>query len=52
MQNRISDLIEEQSRQDNEPQPIGEILEELLAQYERRFPGIRISVLETAATAV
>jgi hypothetical protein len=52
MQNRISDLIEQQDRQDDEPQPIGRILEELLAKYERRFPGVRISVLETAATAV
>ena len=39
-------------RHDDEPQPVGEILEELLAQYEARFPGIHISVVETAATAV
>ena len=37
---------------DDEPQPVGEILEELLAQYEARFPGIHITVVETAATAV
>jgi hypothetical protein len=35
-----------------EPQPAGEILEELLAQYEVQFPDIHITVLETAATAV
>ena len=36
---------------DKEPQPVGEILEELLAQYEARFPNIHITVVETAATA-
>ena len=37
---------------DGEPQPVGEILEELLAQYEAKFPGIHVTVMETAATAV
>jgi hypothetical protein len=37
---------------DNEPQPVGEILEELLTQYEAKYPGVRISIVETAATAV
>ena len=37
---------------DGEPHPVGEILEELLAQYEAKFPDIHISVVETAATAV
>jgi hypothetical protein len=37
---------------DREPQPVGEILEELLSQYEARFPDIHINVVETAATAV
>jgi hypothetical protein len=37
---------------DGEPQPVGEILEELLAQYESRFPGIRLAIVETTATAV
>ena len=36
---------------DNEPQAIGEILDELLAQYEARFPGVHIAVVETTATA-
>jgi hypothetical protein len=31
------------------PQPIGEILDELLAQYEAKFPGVYITVVETAA---
>ena len=51
MQNRLSDTTERRDRQDDEPQPVGVILEELLAQYERRFPDIHIAVMETAATA-
>jgi hypothetical protein len=34
---------------DEQPQLIGEILEELLAQYQTKFPGIRITMVETAA---
>jgi hypothetical protein len=52
MQNRITDIIEIQDGRHEEPQPLGEILEELLAQYERRFPGIHVTVVETTATAV
>ena len=52
MQNRISDILERRESRDDEPQPIGEILEELFAQYERRFPDIQITIVETAATAV
>jgi hypothetical protein len=32
--------------------PIGEILQELLAQYQVQFPGIRIAVVETPANAL
>jgi hypothetical protein len=52
MQNRISDTTEQRDWRDEEPQPVGVILEELLVQYERRFPDIQIMVVETAATAV
>jgi hypothetical protein len=52
MQNRISDTSEKWDRQNDEPQPVGEILEELLSLYERRFPDIQIMVVETSATAV
>ena len=53
MNNRITDLIEDSPEtRENEPQPIGEILQELLAQYERRFPGVRIAVVETPANAI
>jgi hypothetical protein len=31
-----------------EPQPIGEILAELLARYQARFPEVQVSVVETA----
>jgi hypothetical protein len=52
MQNRISDTTKERDGEGNAPQPIGKILEELLAQYERQFPGVRINILDTTATAV
>ena len=39
-------------KRDGEPYPVGEILEELLAQYETKFPNIHITVVETTATAV
>jgi hypothetical protein len=37
---------------DREPQPVGEILEELLARYEAQFPNVHIAIVETAATAI
>ena len=56
MNSRIStqfeDWPETREQRNQEPQPIGKILEELLAQYERRFPGVRIAVVETPATAI
>jgi hypothetical protein len=51
MENRITESTQERGCRIDEPQPIDTILEELLAQYERRFPGARVSVLETAANA-
>jgi hypothetical protein len=55
MKNRISELEnEERQREDRrrEPQPIGAILAELLAQYQTRFPEVRIAIVETPAAAV
>jgi len=56
MSNRISTFLEDppQARKDGnqEPQPIGEILAELFTQYEGRFPGVRIAVVETQANAI
>jgi hypothetical protein len=43
--NRISKF---DGRRGGEPQPIGDVLAELLAQYEDRFPAARIAVVETA----
>lgn len=45
MENRV-----EQERGQG-PQPIGEILAELLGQYETRFPGINVAVVETPAAS-
>jgi hypothetical protein len=55
MENRISQFEnEDREREDRrrEPQPIGVILAELLAQYQTRFPEVRIAVVETPAVAV
>ena len=47
MKNRVA------SREPQEgPQPIGEILAELLAQYQIRFPEVRLSVVETPAASL
>ena len=52
MKNRIYDLEENWKERRDEAQPIGAILEELLAQYEQQFPGIRVDAVETEATAM
>ncbi len=46
MQNRIARFEE---RRDGGPQPIGNIIAELLARYQSRFPGLRIAVVQTPA---
>lgn len=46
MNNRITTTPEPRSEG---PQPIGEVLAELLAQYQARFPNVKISVVETPA---
>ena len=46
MQNRIRNI---ENRRGGEPQRIGEILAELLARYEGRFPLARFAVVETPA---
>jgi hypothetical protein len=56
MKNRISQFEnEEREREDRrrgQPQPIGVILAELLAQYQTRFPEVHIAVVETPAVAI
>ena len=44
MQNRIRNT---ENRRGGGPQPVGEILAELLAQYERRFPAANVAVVQT-----
>jgi len=54
MENRISDLYDDLQRSDERgggPQPIGQILAELLAQYQIRFPEARITLVETPVAA-
>ncbi len=56
MENRITAPQDESSESSGNrlsgAQPIGEILQELLAQYQVQFPGIRIAVVETPANAL
>ena len=55
MENRISQYENRDSEREDrprEPQPIGVVLAELLAQYQVRFPEVRIAVVETPAVAV
>jgi hypothetical protein len=54
MNNRISYVEKKNREPDNrrEPQPIGAILAELLAQYQARFPEARINIVETSAAAI
>ena len=56
MQNRISqfekEVREREERRHGEPQAIAAILAELLAQYQVRFPEVRIAIVETPAVAV
>jgi hypothetical protein len=52
MEYRIGVFEEDFDRREDrgsEPQPIGEILAELLAQYQARFPEMQLCVVETAA---
>jgi hypothetical protein len=52
MNNRISAFEDEMRAQETDgPQPIGEILAELLAKYEARFPQVHIAVGETPVAA-
>jgi hypothetical protein len=46
MKNRITRFEE---RRGGEPQPIGEILGELLARYQSRFPSVQVAVVQTPA---
>jgi hypothetical protein len=55
--NRLADFglsdtsVPHRDEQVREVHSIGEVLEELFTQYQARFPGLKIVVLETPATA-
>jgi hypothetical protein len=49
MENRITYFVEEERK---DARLIAEILEELFAQYEKRFPGVKIAVVETPVNAI
>jgi hypothetical protein len=52
MENRISVFEEDFDRREEgggQPQPIGEILAELLARYQAKFPDVQVSVVEAAS---
>jgi hypothetical protein len=44
MENRVSSFEDRR-----EPQRIGEVLAELMVQYQRRFPAARIAVVQNTA---
>jgi hypothetical protein len=55
MENRITQFespVGDRDQRSGEPQRIGAILAELLAQYQSRFPEARIAVVETPVAAV
>lgn len=55
MENRITHFENpgvDRDQRSSEPQRIGIILAELLAQYQTRFPEVRIAVVETPVAAV
>lgn len=50
MENRICAAQDDSGREESRsqgPQPIGEILEELLTRYQVRFPEVQITVVHT-----
>ncbi len=52
MESDISLFDEDFDRREDrpgEPQPIGEVLAEILARYQARFPEVQLCVVETEA---
>ncbi len=55
MENRIFPFPSDSERQEergDDPLPLGEVLTELLAQYQVRFPEVRIEIVETPAATI
>jgi hypothetical protein len=51
MENRIAASCDDRPGHDGGPQPIGEILAELLALYQVRYPEAEITVVEATVAA-
>jgi hypothetical protein len=49
---RLSPRLPTSGEECRGPQPIGAVLAELLAQYQARFPQVRITVVETPTAAI
>jgi hypothetical protein len=54
MENRISEKMDglTECRRVEDAKSIGEILEELLARYEAKFPNLHVAFVETPANAL
>jgi len=52
MENRFTQWVDRPQETVETPPTIGQVLAELLAQYQVRFPDVRITVVETPLTAV
>lgn len=52
MDSRITQFDDRREPAGDAPQTIGQILAELLAQYQIRFPQAQVTIVETPATAV
>ena len=48
---RLEDWLPDRDERPSEPQPIGEILAELLTRYRERFPGVRIALAEASGAS-
>ncbi len=51
MENRIRSSSPGEAPPEGGPQPIGRILAELLAQYQARFPDLRVTLVQSTAVS-
>lgn len=52
MENRITQIDDRRPQSSDIPPTIGQVLAELLAQYQVRFPQVQITLVETPAAVV
>jgi DNA-binding transcriptional LysR family regulator len=52
VENRITQFDDRREQPADIPPTIGQVLAELLAQYQVRFPQVRITLVETPAAVV